>query len=209
MSAQRKPYITEADYLQRERTSTTKHEYFAGEIFAMTGASESHNLIASNVTAAFHRQLRGRPCRIYPSDMRLKVVETGLNTYPDLTIVCGLPEFSDPIKRDTLINPTAIIEILSPSTERYDRGLKFQNYRTITSLQDYLLIAQDTAHIERYTRHEQNQWILTEVIGLDSSLPIVSLAVTLDLADVYEQIELPPSPESAIPGDTSGDTSIE
>jgi Uma2 family endonuclease len=203
MSAQPKLYITEEEYLARERASTSKHEYFAGEIFAMTGASEAHNLIASNVTASLHRQLRGRSCRIYPSDMRLKVLETGLNTYPDLTIVCGSAQFTDPIKRDTLINPTVIIEILSPSTERYDRGLKFQNYRTIASLYDYLLIAQDTAHIERYTRHESSQWILTEVVGLDSGLSITSLSVTLDLADVYEQIELPSSPESSIPGDPS------
>lgn len=203
MSAQPKPYITEADYLERERASTTKHEYFAGAIFAMTGASEAHNLIASNLTAALHRQLRGRACRIYPSDMRLRVVATGLNTYPDLTIVCGPPQFADPSKRDTLINPTILIEILSPSTERYDRGLKFQNYRTIPSLQDYMLIAQDSAHLEHYTRHETNQWILTEVSGLDRSLAIASLAITLALADVYEQIDLPPSPESAIPGDSS------
>lgn len=203
MSAQPKPYITEAEYLARERASAGKHEYFDGEIFAMTGASEPHNLIASNVTASLHRQLRGRACRIYPSDMRLKVMETGLNTYPDLTIVCGPSQFTDPIKRDTLTNPTVIIEILSPSTERYDRGLKFQNYRTIASLQDYLLIAQDTARIERYTRQESNQWIFTEAIGLDSSLSIASLGATLDLADVYEQVDLPSSPEPSIPGDTS------
>lgn len=203
MSAPPKPYITEADYLERERASTTKHEYFAGEIFAMTGASEAHHLIASNITATLHRQLRRRSCRIYPSDMRLKVLQTGLNTYPDLTIVCGSSQFTDPIKRDTLINPTVIIEILSPSTERYDRGFKFQNYRTITSLQDYLLIAQDAAHLECYTRHEPNQWMLTEVFGLGSSLAIASLSATLELADVYEQIELPPAPELAIPGDTT------
>ena len=203
MSAQPKPFITEADYLERERVSTSKHEYYSGEIFAMTGASEAHNLIASNVTATFHRQLRGRACRIYPSDMRLKVIQTGLNTYPDLTIVCGPPQFTDLTKRDTLINPTVIIEILSPSTERYDRGLKFQNYRTISSLQDYILIAQDAAHIEHYTRHEPNQWILTEVVGLDNSLTIASLGVTINLTDAYEQIELPSNPESRIPGDTS------
>jgi Uma2 family endonuclease len=136
MTAQPKPYMTEAEYLDLERVSLSKHEYFAGNVFAMTGASEQHNLIASNVTAALHHQLRGRSCRIYPSDMRIKVVQTGLNTYPDLTIICGPPQFTDPIKRDTLINPTVIIEILSPSTERYDRGLKFQNYRTIASLQE-------------------------------------------------------------------------
>jgi Uma2 family endonuclease len=201
MTAQPKPYVTEAEYLELERASHSKHEYFAGDVFAMTGASEQHNLIASNVNASLHRQLRGRSCRIYPSDMRIKVVQTGLNTYPDLTIVCGPPQFTDSTKRDTLINPTVIIEILSPSTERYDRGLKFQNYRTIASLQEYILIAQDTQHIERYARHEENQWILTEVLGPEATLQITSLSVALLLADVYEQVELPANPESSFPRD--------
>lgn len=200
MSAQPKPYTSEAEYLERERASTTKHEYLAGEVFAMIGACEAHNLIASTVNAILYRQLRGRSCRIYPSDIRLKILETGLNTYPDLTIVCGPPQFTDLTKRDTLINPTVVIEILSPSTERYDRGLKFQNYRTIASLRHYVLISQDSAHIELYTRGEANQWILTEAVGLGASLSIASLTVALDLVDVYEQIDLPPSPEAAIPG---------
>lgn len=203
MSAQPESYITEADYLARERASTSKHEYYAGRIFAMAGASEAHNLIAGNMMAALHRQLRGRGCRIYPSDMRLKVVETGLHTYPDLMIIRAPPTFSDPMKRDTLINPAVIIEILSPSTERYDRGLKFQHYRTIESLQEYLLVAQDTAHIERFTRHEQNQWLLAEATGVESSLSVTPLAIALDLADVYEQIDFPSSPDPAIPGDPS------
>lgn len=201
MTAQPKPYITEAEYLERERAGTVKHEYFAGDIFAMTGASEQHNLIATNVTASLHNQLRGRTCRIYPSDMRIKVMQTGLNTYPDITIVCGSPQFTDPIKRDTLINPTVIIEILSPSTERYDRGLKFQNYRTIDTLQEYILIAQDKQHIERYARHEQNQWILAEAIGPEATLPIVTLSAVLPLADVYEQVELPRNTTPSLPRD--------
>jgi Uma2 family endonuclease len=196
MTAQPKPFISEAEYLELERASVTKHEYFAGDIFAMTGASEQHNLIASNVTAALHRQLRGRSCRIYPSDMRIKVMQTGLNTYPDSTIVCGPPQFTDPIRRDTLINPAVIIEILSPSTERYDRGLKFQNYRTIDSLQEYILIAQETQHIERYTRHAEHQWILTEAIGPEATIHLTTLSVALDLSDVYEQVEFTQPPES-------------
>ena len=205
MTAQPKPYITEAEYLELERASAGKHEYFAGEIYAMTGASEQHNLIASNVNAALHRQLRGQPCRVYPSDMRVKVTQTGLNTYPDLSVVCGPPQFTDPAKRDTLINPTVIVEILSPSTERYDRGLKFQSYRTIASLQEYILIAQDRRHIERYARHEGNQWILTEALGPQASLYIAALAATLDLADVYEQVEMPDTPEPSIPRDPAAE----
>jgi Uma2 family endonuclease len=199
MTAQTKPYITEAEYLEFERMSASKHEYFAGDIFAMTGASEQHNLIASNVTASLHRQLRGQSCRIYPSDMRIKVLQTGLNTYPDITIVCGSPQFTDSTKRDTLINPTVIVEILSPSTERYDRGLKFQNYRTIASLQEYILIAQDTYHIERYVRHEEHQWILTEAVGPEASAQLATLSVVLDLADIYEQVEFTVPPELSPP----------
>ena len=205
MTAQPKPFFTEDEYLARERVSARKHEYFAGDIFAMTGASEQHNVIASNVNASLHRQLRGRSCRVYPSDMRLKIEQTGLNTYPDITVVCGRPQFADPQKRDTLLNPTVLIEILSPSTERYDRGMKFQHYRTVESLQEYILIAQDAHHVERYMRHEQHEWILTEVSGLDATLPIASLSATLELADVYEQVDLDmPQPEG-LPRDIPND----
>jgi Uma2 family endonuclease len=201
MTAQPKPYITEAEYLELERAASSKHEYFAGEIFAKTGASEQHNLIASNVMASLHRQLRGHSCRIYPSDMRLKVMQTGLNTYPDSTIVCGPPQYTDQAKRDTLLNPIVIIEILSPSTERYDRGMKFQHYHAIASLQEYVLIAQDEQHIERYTRLEPNQWILLEATGPDAALPISSISATLAVAGVYEQVDLPPSREPLLPRD--------
>ena len=201
MIARPKPYITEAEYLELERAGTSKHEYFAGDIFAMTGASEQHNLIASNVVASLHQQMRGRSCRIYPSDMRLKIMQSGLNIYPDITIVCGSPQFTDAAKRDTLLNPIVIIEILSPSTERYDRGMKFQHYRTIPSLQEYILIAQDEQHIERYTRHDANQWILIEASGSDATLAISSVSVTLALSDVYEQVDLPPGGERSLPRD--------
>lgn len=195
MSAQPKYSMTEADYLAQERVSIVKHEYYAGKIFAMVGASEQHNIIASNVNASFYVQLRGRGCRIYPSDMRVKILQTGLYTYPDITLVCSKPEFTDAKKRDTLLNPLVIIEILSPSTERYDRGMKFQHYRTIESLQEYILIAQDAYSIEQYTRHEKNKWILTEAAGINASITLSSLTITLSLADAYEQVEFPtPSP---------------
>ena len=196
MTAKPRPYLTEINYLKRERVSTIKHEYYAGEIFAMSGASEAHNLIASNVNAIIYAQIRGRGCRIYPSDMRIRIVKTGLYTYPDMTIVCGMPEFTDMTKRDTLLNPTLIIEILSPSTERYDRGVKFQNYRTIGTLKEYILIAQNKHHIERYTRHEGNTWILTEAVGIDSTIVLESIQCTLSLADAYELVDLPPESPS-------------
>lgn len=188
MTAQPKPFMPEELYLEQERRSTIKHEYYAGNVYAMAGASEQHNVIALNIAAALHTQLRGRSCRAYPSDMRVKVVKTGLNTYPDFTIVCGQSQFTDPIKRDTVINPTVIIEILSPSTERDDRGMKFQHYRTINSLQEYLLIAQDKHHVERFIRHEHNAWIFSEAMGLDAVMPITSIQCSLALQDVYEQV---------------------
>lgn len=196
MTVQPRLYLTETEYLERERVSTIKHEYYAGEIFAMPGASEAHNLIASSVNVIIYTQIRGRGCRIYPGDMRLKIVKTGLYTYPDLTIVYGTPEFTDMMKRDTLLNPTIIVEILSPSTERYDRGVKFQNYRTIETLKEYILIAQNKYHIERYIRHEGNTWILTEAVGVDSTIAIESIQCILSLADVYELVALPPESPS-------------
>lgn len=199
MTAQPQPYITEAMYLEQERCRTTKHEYYAGSVYAMASASEQHNIIALNIAATLHAQLRGRSCRAYPSDMRVKVMQTGLITYPDFTIVCGQSQFTDPVKRDTIINPTVIIEILSPSTERYDRGMKFQHYRTIPSLQEYILISQDKYHIERFVRHGPNELVFSEAIGLEASMPILSIQGSLALRDVYEQVMLLPD---IVPGIT-------
>lgn len=192
MTAQPKIFISEDSYLEREYQSTTKHEYYAGEVYAMAGASEQHNLIAMNIAAQLHAQLRGGTCRTYPSDMRVKVVQTGLNTYPDFTIVCGQSLFTNTSKRDTLINPTVLIEILSPSTERYDRGMKFQHYRTIATLQEYLLIAQDKHYIERFIRQPSQEWVFSEAIGRESSMPIASIHGTLELRDVYERVTFLP-----------------
>ena len=148
--------MTEEEYLVYERDSITRHEYYNGRIYAMTGGTESHNLIAANTLATLHSQLRQRPCRVYQSDMRVRIDETGLNTYPDVLVICGQPQFTD-TTRDTVTNPIVIIEVLSPSTERYDRGMKFQHYRTIETLQDYLLLAQDKQYIEHYSRRENGE----------------------------------------------------
>lgn len=194
MTKQTQPYLTEAMYLEHERNSIDKHEYYAGEMRRVARANEKHNLIAVSLAASLHSQLRGRPCRVYPSDMRVKVMQTGLNTYPDLAIVCGTSQFTED-KHDTLINPTVIIEILSPSTERYDRGMKFQHYRGIATLQEYILVAQDKHHIERFARQDHsNEWLFSEAVGLETSLFISSVQVTLALSDVYEQVLLPDEP---------------
>ena len=183
MTAQPKPRMTEAEYLVFERASTVKHEYYNGHIYAMTGASEQHNLITANVLASLHGQLRRKPCRVYPSDMRLRVQQTGLNTYPDVVVVCGQPQFTDDTI-DTLTNPTVIVEVLSPSTERYDRGVKFQNYRTITTLRDYVLIEQDNHYIEHYMRQDNGQWLLREAIGLEAQVTLSSIDCALTLNSV-------------------------
>jgi Uma2 family endonuclease len=189
MTVQPMPTLSEEDYLVYERASTIKHEYYRGRIYAMTGAKEPHNLIAGNTIAALHSQLRRKPCRVYPSDMRIKVLRTGLNTYPDVVVVCGQPQFTD-VVRDTLTNPTIIIEILSASTERYDRGLKFENYRTIETLRDYLLIAQDHYHIEHYVQQANNQWLLTEATQLEEAIDLQSIECTLRLEDVYGKVDI-------------------
>ena len=189
MNAQPKPFLSEEEYLASERISPLKHEYYHGRIYAMTGGKEPHNLIAGNTLASLHSQLRRKPCRVYPSDMRVKVLRTGLNTYPDVVVICGQPQFTDAI-RDTITNPTIIIEILSPSTERYDRGMKFQNYRTIGTLHDYILIAQDHHHIEHYIRQENDRWMLQEVTNLDEEIHIQSIECILRLEDIYEKVDL-------------------
>jgi Uma2 family endonuclease len=182
-----KKFMTPEEYLDFERASQTKHEYFAGEIFAMAGASENHNLIVMSAGANLYAQLRKRPCKAYASDMRVKTRSTVLYTYPDISVVCGEPQFED-AEVDTLLNPTVIIEVLSPSTESYDRGKKFQHYRTLESLQEYLLIAQDEPHIEHYVRQPDHQWLLSEAQGMEASLELPFIECTLALADVYEKV---------------------
>ena len=166
--------MTPEAYLAFERTSAEKHEYFDGEVYAMTGASATHNLIVGNVVASLHAQLRQKPCLVYPSDMRVKTPSTILYTYPDVSVVCSEPQFEDPAA-DTLLNPVVIIEVLSPSTERYDRGKKFQHYRMLGSLQEYVLIAQDSYRIERFTRQPDDNWLLADAAEIGATLQLTSI----------------------------------
>jgi Uma2 family endonuclease len=182
--------MTETEYLEFERQSEFKHEYINGEIFAMAGASDEHNLIVASLIIAIGSQLRGSNCKIYPSDMRVKIEATGSYLYPDMLVLCGEKKFAAG-SFDTLLNPSLIIEVLSPSTEAYDRGKKFADYRKISSLQEYVLVSQDKASIERCTRRENRKWTFIEFEGLESSLELSSIGATLDLADVYEQISFP------------------
>lgn len=178
--------MTPDEYLILERRAETKSEYLDGEMFAMTGASRQHNLLAGNLYSALRRQLRERGCEIYFSDMRVKVSETGLYTYPDVVVVCGEAQFED-AEVDTLLNPKVIVEILSKTTEDYDRGTKFLHYRALPSLAEYLLVAQDQVHVEHYVR-QSDSWLLTETDCRASAIELLSVGARLALADVYDRV---------------------
>ena len=160
----------------------------------MAGASERHNLVAGNVFASLHSQLRRRSCSVFPSDMRVKIAAMGLYTYPDISALCGATQFEDD-QRDILLNPTVIVEVLSPSTENYDRGRKFQFYRTLQSLVEYLLVAQDATHIEHYTRQPDGHWLLAEFDQPTDVLHLTSIGCDLALTDVYEKVVFDQSPQ--------------
>ena len=189
MSLRPKPYLSPEDYLALERSAEFKSEYFDGEIFAMAGASEPHNLITINTIRELSIQLKKRPCKAYANDMRVKVSPTGLFTYPDVIVVCGQAQFDDS-QRDTLLNPTLIVEVLSDSTEAYDRGRKFEHYRKLESLMEYVLIAQHRPHVESYRRQPDQRWVLTESDGLESSLRLDAIDCELALAEIYDKVEL-------------------
>ncbi len=187
MGAEPQPHLTEAEYLAFERDSECRHEYLGGEIFAMSGASREHNLINTNLVVALHPQCRKRGCEVYANDMRVRIPETGLYTYPDIVVTCGDPHFEDD-QHDTLVNPSLIIEVLSPSTEDYDRGRKFAHYRSLASLQAYGLIAQSRAHVEIFTRQPLNRWLLWETNDLDAVVEIPAVHASLTFAEIYDRV---------------------
>jgi len=158
-------------------------------MFAMSGASEAHNIIVVNVSAEIRQHLKKRLCKPYANDMRVKVSPTGLYTYPDVIVVCGKEQFDD-AHLDTLLNPTLIIEVLSDSTEAYDRGRKFEHYRHLNSLVEYVLIAQHRPHVESFRRQLDQQWLLTECNGLDGTLRLQSIDCDLALAEIYAKTEV-------------------
>lgn len=187
MSVEPKQRLSVQDYLAIERHSETRNEYLDGEMFAMTGATRWHNLIVASLTRDLGVQLKGRPCELYPNEIRVHIPATGLYTYPDVTVVCGEPRFED-TELDTLLNPTLIIEVLSPTTEVYDRGKKFEHYQTIESLAEYVLVAQDKPRVEQFVRQDGNRWLLSTAAGLEGSLVLPSIQCTLALAEVYDKI---------------------
>lgn len=185
------PLVTPAEYLAAERRATHKSEFINGVVYALAGASRMHNLIVVNTCAELRAQLRGRPCEVYVNDMRVKVERTEMYTYPDIVGLCGEPRFEDE-EVDTLLNPSVIIEVLSPSTERYDRGEKFAHYRRLESLQEYVLIAQEVRRIDHF-RRDGDTWVLTEVSDPGTPLTIATLDCTLRLDDIYDRVEFPSS----------------
>jgi Uma2 family endonuclease len=188
MSTQAKTFVTPEQYLEIERAAEFKSEYYNGEMFAMAGALEAHNLIVSNVIGELRGQLRKRPCVTLPSDMRVHVAATGLYTYPDVSVVCGEREYLDR-HPDTLVNPTLIVEVLSQSTEAYDRGRKFKHYRSIESLREYLLISSDQISVDLFTRQPDGNWILSSASRPEDSIELHSIDCRLNLADLYEKVE--------------------
>jgi Uma2 family endonuclease len=189
MSAEGQPTLSESEYLAREREGEQKHEYYGGRAVALAGGSAQHNRIPVNVIASLHRQLHGRGCGVYSSDMRVKVEQTGAHFYPDASVVCGGERFADE-SEDRLLNPTVIIEVLSPSTERQDRGRKFEHYRAIESLREYILIAQDQRRIDHFTRQSDTLWTYASVGDAEGALALPSVGCTLTLAEIYSGVRL-------------------
>lgn len=194
MSSPNPSFVTPREYLELERRSEIRSEYVAGRIFVMSGASRRHNLIAVNLSREVSSQLRGRPCEAYVSDMRVKVAPTGMYTYPDIVAVCGEPRFED-AQADTLLNPTVIMEVLSESTEAYDRGEKFAHYRRLETLREYVLVAQDKVRIEHY-RRDGEEWVLSEVSDPVGTLHLPSIDCRVGVGAIYEKVEFEPAGES-------------
>ena len=184
-------YLTPEEYIAAERKATLKSEYLSGEILAMSGASNEHNLITMNTANGLYNQVTDRGCRVYASDMRVGIGAGVSYFYPDVSVVCEEPRFEDDAL-DILTNPQIIVEVLSDSTANYDRGEKFVRYRQLESLQEYLqeylLIAQDQVHVEHYLR-QGKQWILSEFSALENVLPLVSIGAELSLQQIYRFVE--------------------
>ena len=189
MALQPKTLFTPEEYLEMERKAAYKSEYHDGEIFAMAGASESHISIVGNLMYLLVGQFKGRDCKAYSNDMKVRVTATGLFTYPDVVILCGEPRFNDQ-QKDVLLNPRVIIEVLSDSTEAYDRGKKFDHYRSIESLSDYLLVAQDQPEIDKFVRQPDQQWLYSPTKGIEARVEIESVNCVLSLAEVYDKVEV-------------------
>jgi len=193
MSLAPKHHLSFDDWLEGERASLEgRSEYVGGEVFAMTGASVEHNAIVANIVRELGTQMKGRPCQVYANDLKVRVRSADAGKYPDLIALCGEHQFQDG-RRDVLLNPSLIVEVLSDSTEAYDRGDKFALYRQIPSLREYLLVSQHRVQVELYSRSADGRWTLTDFSALTDSVPLASVDCTLSLAEVYDKVEFPPA----------------
>ena len=185
-SAATQTYLAPAEYLAWERKANTKHEYRSGHIVAMAGASYQHTLITTNISGELYIQLKGRACTVHTNDMRVRTHPAASYFYPDVLVVCDEPRFEDNAF-DTLLNPIILVEVLSPSTEAYDRGEKFAHAKQLASLQAYILVSQERVHVEHYLRHG-TQWVLTELRSLEDVLTLASIDCELPLRDIYTHV---------------------
>lgn len=187
-----KRYTVE-EYCALELTSDVKHEYYNGEVFAMTGGSSTHSLISVNIASLLNAAFRQRDCRVYNGDMRV-LCPSGLRTYPDASVVCGPGEFTGDQEYE-LLNPLLIVEVLSPTTEAYDQGVKLRHYRMIESLKEYVLITQERPAVHQYTKDDAGNWISRIAESLDQSIDFPSLDISVPMAEIYAKVDFPPEPE--------------
>ncbi|MDB5313317.1 MAG: hypothetical protein JWO38_7519 [Gemmataceae bacterium] len=194
--------LTEAEYLAIERQAEFKSEFYDGVMYpmqgpggplGMAGATFAHNAVKENLVGELYGRLKGGPCRTLSSDMKVKVSATGLYTYPDILILCGQPVLADDTQ-DTLLNPSVIIEVLSPSTEKYDRVQKFRHYQQLPSMTEYVLVAQDEPICDRYVRQPDGTWLLTTATGLAGELAFETVPARVALADIYAGVSFPEKP---------------
>jgi Uma2 family endonuclease len=192
MSALPKTKYTIEQYIELEKSSEERYEYFDGEVFAMAGDSLEHAIIATNMAGSLNNKLGGKNCRAINSDVRVKVPTDPPYRYPDVTVVCGEPVTEKYLGQVMLVNPLLLVEVLSPTTKDYDTDGKFLAYQSIASFQEYLLVAQECPHVTRYVRQADNQWLRSDFIGLESVVELVSLSVALPLGDIYQAVQFPP-----------------
>ncbi|MDQ3022404.1 MAG: Uma2 family endonuclease [Bacteroidota bacterium] len=188
MSIQKVRKLTEKEYLEIERKAEFKSEYYDGEMFGLAGASLPHNKITSNIHVSLANQLKGKTCQVFQSDLKIREQVSNQFTYPDIVVICGEPEFFDN-EKDVIMNPSIIMEILSKSTESYDRGFKFELYRRINSLKDFFLVSQEKISVEYYTRNTDESWNLKEYNDRSQKIEIKSIDCTLDLNEVYYNVK--------------------
>ena len=186
----RQRLFTEEEYLLLEEAAEEKSEYFRGRIYAMAGGTPEHGAICVRVIVTLDNAIRDKPCTVYNSDVRIKIEVSGLNTYPDGSVVCNKTQLHTYKNTSSILNPTLIVEVLSPSTEKYDRGDKFENYKLIPSLTDYLLVSQDRAKVEHFVRQKSGDWICTVSEGLEGVVSIDSLKCALPLSEIYLKVDL-------------------